>query len=639
MADERLRDADGGRTGEGPGSVPEAPVASGSAASGSAATAPASGAPPSDGATAAVKAAQAGLHAGRKLVENLLPTNRARMVGWYDPNVLAQSAWLMTLANIFGRHSDSRLIEALASQPQQEFGFEADAASGEFWLDYVSDVADGWNPTYAIGSAVAERELEVQGADGARVATRGGEVLVFGGDEVYPYPSKDAYATRTEAPYSAAFEGAGRHPHVFAVPGNHDWYDSLVAFSRTFCRPERGFAGCPTHQTRSYFALRLPHDWWLLAIDLQLGADLDEPQVRYFREVVARMPEGAHVILCVPDPQWIYEAEYPDHSSYSDGALRFFEERILGRRVAVFLTGDLHFYKRHQREDGTQKIVSGGGGAFLHPTHAPETARLRGGFEERACYPDVGTSRRLTWWNLVFPFLNPKYLPIPAVLYMMSAWFASATFGPADVGDIGAALRAALHGGVRDPINGLWLLTFVSAFVFFTDTHVRWYRVLGGITHAVAHLGAAFALGWFALVVTTQWLGLGFGGIRQMLASAAITFVGGGVAGSVVLGLYLFVSLRVFGRHANEAFSSLRIQDYKQWLRLKIDAAGALSVYAIGIDRVPRKWRELHSGGRARIEPDDAAATPPRLIERLTLRPRAEGGYDVSGVDQQGRKH
>ena len=43
-------------------------------------------------------------------------------------------------------------------------------------------------------------------------------------------------------------------------------------------RPERGFAGCPTRQTRSYFALALPANWWLLAIDLQLGADLDEPQ-------------------------------------------------------------------------------------------------------------------------------------------------------------------------------------------------------------------------------------------------------------------------------------------------------------------------------------------------------------------------
>lgn len=116
-------------------------------------------------------------------------------------------------------------------------------------------------------------------------------------------------------------------------------------------------------------------------------------------------------------------------------------------------------------------------------------------------------------------------------------------------------------------------MLFIAVFVFFTDTHVRWYRVLGGIIHALSHLAAAFLLGWLALVITTQWLGLGFGGVTQMLASGLITFVGGGIAGPAVLGLYLFVSLRVFGRHSNEAFSSLRIQDYKQWLRLKIDPA------------------------------------------------------------------
>ena len=40
---------------------------------------------------------------------------RHGMVGWYDPKVLLQSAWMLTLSNIFGRHSDSRLIEALAA--------------------------------------------------------------------------------------------------------------------------------------------------------------------------------------------------------------------------------------------------------------------------------------------------------------------------------------------------------------------------------------------------------------------------------------------------------------------------------------------------------------------------------------------
>ena len=36
------------------------------------------------------------------------------MVGWYDPRVLAHTAYQVGIANIFGRHSDTRLIEALA---------------------------------------------------------------------------------------------------------------------------------------------------------------------------------------------------------------------------------------------------------------------------------------------------------------------------------------------------------------------------------------------------------------------------------------------------------------------------------------------------------------------------------------------
>ena len=85
--------------------------------------------------------------------------------------------------------------------------------------------------------------------------------------------------------------------------------------------------------------------------------------------------------------------------------------------------------------------------------------------------------------------------------------------------------------------------------------------------------------------------------------------------------------------------SSLRIQDYKEWLRLRIDAAGELTIHAIGIDRVPRAWSEHHSGGRSRIQPRDRAATPPRLIEMLTLRPLGAGRYAVRGVDQRGRRY
>jgi hypothetical protein len=183
---------------------------------------------------------------GERLQRLLANPSRAKMVGWFDPQVLARSALLVTLANLFGRHSDRRLIEALASQSQDPFDYSS--ATGDFWLDYVSDLGDGFNSGFTVADALARPELAVTMPSGTIEKTHSASVLVFGGDEVYPYPSREAYELRTEKPYALAFAGRPL-PDVFAVPGNHDWYDSLIAFSRTFCRPERGFAGCCTPQT------------------------------------------------------------------------------------------------------------------------------------------------------------------------------------------------------------------------------------------------------------------------------------------------------------------------------------------------------------------------------------------------------
>lgn len=543
---------------------------------------------------------------------------RRSMVGWYDPRVLSHSAYLVAISNIFGRHSDTRLIEALASQPQGDFDYSH--TEGDFWLDYVADTGDGWNPTYAIADALAAPTLDLKTEAGATTTTHAGKVLVFGGDEVYPYPTRSEYETRTETPYRLAHAGRAK-PDVYAIPGNHDWYDSLVAFSRTFCRPERGFAGCATRQTRSYFALKLPANWWLLAIDLQLGADLDEPQVQYFQKIAGAMDADARLIFCVPEPRWILEDAYPSHSSYEElSSTRFLEEKVFRRKARAFITGDLHFYKRHENAEGIQKITSGGGGAFLHPTHAPSTHQLRNGFVQRAAYPDENTSRGLCWRNFRFPLINPKSGWLYAFLYAMSAWLASASLEAADVIDFKTALAAAINASIRDPLNGMWLVTIVGGFIFFTDTHVRSWRILGGAFHAIAHLAAAFAVGWLALWLTDDVLRLGYGSLLQLLLSGAITFTLGGPVGSFILGLYLFVSIRIFGRHSNEAFSSLRIQDYKQWLRLKIDAAGNLTIFAIALDRVPRRWRATQRGGEQTLASDDARATAPRLIDRVEIR-------------------
>src|SRR3712207_7024988 len=93
-------------------------------------------------------------------------------------------------------------------------------------------------------------------------------------------------------------EPPGAAPELFALPICHDWYDGLVNFTSIFCR-QRSIGAWRTSQARSYFALRLPHRWWLWGIDLQFGDYLDEPQIAYFREAAEAMEQGDRVVLCM----------------------------------------------------------------------------------------------------------------------------------------------------------------------------------------------------------------------------------------------------------------------------------------------------------------------------------------------------
>jgi hypothetical protein len=160
----------------------------------------------------------------------------------------------------------------------------------------------------------------------------------------------------------------------------------------------------------------------------------------------------------------------------------------------------------------------------------------------------------------------------------------------------------------------------VAAIMFFTDTHSRVYRVIGGGLHAIAHLMAALTLAWLSMRLTVNVLHMQYAHPAQLLVAGLMTFVSGGVAGGFVLGLYLLISMSVFGRHANEAFSALRIQDFKQWLRLRIDRDGVLTGWCFAIDRVPRRWRDDPAG---RPAAEDARASAPRVVDQFSVRPRS----------------
>jgi hypothetical protein len=208
------------------------------------------------------------------------------MTGWFEPVLLGKLLLRVIVSDVFGQYADRRLMQAALDRASKKEHFKraqlgglAPDEDGAVWLDYVSDLGDGFDATYAIAYLLAQPRLEV----GEHVLPRGG-VLVMGGDEVYPTALRDDYRVKMRIPYEFALpdmQGKSRIP-LFLLPGNHDWYDGLVNFLAMFCREKPTAIGrWQTKQRRSYFAARLTENWWLWGIDIALVRDMDQPQADY----------------------------------------------------------------------------------------------------------------------------------------------------------------------------------------------------------------------------------------------------------------------------------------------------------------------------------------------------------------------
>ncbi len=172
-----------------------------------------------------------------------LPFPRHDAVRWFSPGMLLQTAKFVALSAVFGSYADKREVQASAATVP----FHDHSEGAEAWVDYVSDVGDGFDATYSVAYLLAQPKLDVTRADGGdSTSTTRGSVLVMGGDEVYPAASARGYEERTKGPYNAALPHSDDPPVLFAVPGNHDWYDGLTSFLRFFCQGDGWVAGAPS---------------------------------------------------------------------------------------------------------------------------------------------------------------------------------------------------------------------------------------------------------------------------------------------------------------------------------------------------------------------------------------------------------
>jgi len=562
---------------------------------------------------------------------------RQPMVDWFDPRQLARTGVRTALTHVFGDFFDRRELQAALATPQEDM-YEA-LPDGTFWFDYVADLGDGFNPTYTLARTLARRELSVDFAEKTYQLPRG-QILLMGGDQVYPVASLKDYEDRLVGPFRSALpcEADELVPHLYAVPGNHDWYDGLTSFLRIFVQ-QGWIGGWKTRQQRSYFAIRLPYHVWIWGIDGRVEARLDKPQLDYFRKVAKEHDiRGHRIILCTAEPGWVYEELGSGHRPRSRAFqnLAYFEKNIIdayGARLIVSIAGDLHHYSRYEQAGGTrQKITSGGGGATLFPTHVlPEHLMLRqvkdgivreASFERRAVFPKSSASTRISVGALKLPFRSPNFSLTLGMLFLAAAWLlqSSSLKGGGNLFETLSALRpsatslaAAIDAQVTvalfSPGGALLLLTVAIGWMFFTGMK-DWYV---GLTHGILHILLALTYTWLAAFTVSALTGF----LQIALFSLMVVCVGG-ILSAFLVGLYLFAVHRLLSLHPNEIVASQSYDGFKNFVRFCVDP-DEIIIFPIGFEQACRKW-ELNTNpnadpGEPWFEPAPGSRIDPCLIE------------------------
>jgi hypothetical protein len=511
------------------------------------------------------------------------------MVRWFDPHQLIDTAVRVLLSGVFSSYADSRELQA--REPAE---VTDRSASDELWLDYVADLGDGWNSTYTVARLLATEALELD-LDDETHRTERGRILVMGGDAVYPVPKAAEYENRMLGPYRAALPCArGEAPELFAVPGSHDWYDGLVNFTSIFCR-NRWIGGWRTRQRRSYFALKLPNGWWLWGIDIQFGDSVDEAQLQYFADVAAdHVQAGDRIILCKSKE---VESGRKEDEVHSDRDVGYLEREIIqanGAQVLLYLKSGKHYYSRYEEQDGPRHhIESGGGGAFLHPTHTlPERDEFPGAdgpttYGRAHVYPSAAWSKGLRKRIWLMPAYN---IPLAAVFGTVQVLLAFMLGLHLDNRYVSLGVRDLLQAMWESPtafLLSLGVLASLVGMVRFAHDASGIGRVLLGLAHSTLQVGSVAGV-----MMAASYLSSNFGAedVGTLLAFLGLVWLLGGISGMMGMAGYLWAT-GFLGLHNTEAYAPLHHQDQKHFLRLHIQSDGTLTLYPIGIHRVGRRWK------------------------------------------------
>ncbi len=278
--------------------------------------------------------------------------------------------------------------------------------------------------------------------------------LVICSDVIYPAGDIEDYEAKFYEPYKDY-----QRP-IYALPGNHDWYDGLNGFMYHLCGteasalavtedralswkerlrrllwrkpkvapsrlPERERTeGDPRSKQRSPYLAIEAGPLLIVGIDTGISGDIDREQGGWLRKISRESDKPK--ILLTGKPIYV-DGEYHPGMIEGGGTVDEIVRDPEHNYVAV-IGGDTHNYQRYRvkvegREDPIHYIVSGGGGAFMHATHKIPKVELDGVDEDDfVCYPRRGDS--LSFYSKLYDRefgLGKGWLEIPpdeAAAYM-----------------------------------------------------------------------------------------------------------------------------------------------------------------------------------------------------------------------------
>ncbi|MEU0288990.1 metallophosphoesterase [Streptomyces sp. NPDC006147] len=342
----------------------------------------------------------------------LMP-RQTEKISWLDPRML-WAARNGVLASWFGDPTGE--VRARWAAQRAAAGAPADRVvrrddPDRFSFLVIGDTGEGGDPQYAVVPGLLE-----EGRDTA--------FAVLASDVIYPVGSADDYGPKFFQPYR------DYQAPIYAIPGNHDWYEDLAGFMRVFCddapplppapaprplgrawlrsllwhrpRPGDGARLDEARKLRSSPAQRAvqPGPYWaidagpvrIVGIDTGLLGTIDAEQGAWLREV-SRDPRPK--ILVTGSPLYVDGEHHPcpiDGGGTVDDVVR-----DPAHRYVAVIGGDIHNYQRYpvRLDDGRtlQYVVAGGGGAFTHATHTIPRVDVAGVTEaDFRCYPLRGDS-------------------------------------------------------------------------------------------------------------------------------------------------------------------------------------------------------------------------------------------------------